>query len=155
MKTALMLAAAMCCAIARAQAPAAVAPSAAAERLQEITVAASSAQKTCHARIHHDTYAFESCLLDLLRAEPRSGARRLDAFGSAVRDDFDPVASDLDFLVEFDDVPPATYAQAYFSLKEGLESLFGRPVDLVTSSGLENPFFRERIDAERRTVYAR
>ena len=62
---------------------------------------------------------------------------------------------DLDFLVEFDDVPPATYAQAYFSLKEGLESLFGRPVDLVTSSGLENPFFRERIDAERRMVYAR
>jgi predicted nucleotidyltransferase len=85
----------------------------------------------------------------------RSGARRLDAFGSAVRDDFDSVASDLDFLVEFDDVPPATYAQAYFSLKEGLESLFGRPVDLVTSSGLENPFFRERIDAERRMVYAR
>jgi predicted nucleotidyltransferase len=57
--------------------------------------------------------------------------------------------------VEFDDVPPASYAQAYFSLKEGLESLFGRPVDVVTSSGLENPFFRERIDAERRTVYAR
>jgi predicted nucleotidyltransferase len=85
----------------------------------------------------------------------RAGARRLDAFGSAVRDDFDPVASDLDFLVEFDDVPPATYAQAYFSLKEGLESLFGRPVDLVTSSGLENPFLRERIDAERRMVYAR
>ena len=51
--------------------------------------------------------------------------------------------------------PAATYAQAYFSLKEGLESLFGRPVDLVTSSGLENPFFRERIDAECRMVYAR
>ena len=85
----------------------------------------------------------------------RSGALRLDAFGSVVRDDFDPVASDLDFLVEFDDVPPATYAQAYFSLKEGLESLFGRPVDLVMSSGLANPFFRERINAERRTVYAR
>jgi predicted nucleotidyltransferase len=85
----------------------------------------------------------------------RSGARRLDAFGSAVRDDFDPVASDLDFLVEFDDVPPATYAQAYFSLKEGLESLFGKPVDLVTNSGLENPFFRERIAAKRRMVDVR
>ncbi len=85
----------------------------------------------------------------------RAGARRLDAFGSAVRADFDPQASDLDFLVEFDDVPPAAYAKAYFALKDGLETLFGRPVDLVTGSSLVNPYFRERINAERQTVYAR
>jgi predicted nucleotidyltransferase len=84
-----------------------------------------------------------------------SGARRLDVFGSAARDDFDPARSDLDFLVEFDDVPPARYAQAYFFLKEGLEDLFGRPVDLVTDSGLANPYFRERIASESRNVYAR
>ena len=36
-----------------------------------------------------------------------AGARRLDAFGSVVRADFDPVHSDLDFLVEFDSRPPA------------------------------------------------
>ena len=85
----------------------------------------------------------------------RSGARRLDVFGSAIRDDFDLVRSDIDFLVEFDDVPPARYAQAYFTLKEGLEKLFGRPVDLVTGSSLANPYFRERIASESRNVYAR
>jgi len=84
-----------------------------------------------------------------------AGARRLDAFGSAVRADFDPRTSDLDFLVEFDDVPPAAYAKAYFALKDGLESLFGRPVDLVTEASVENPYFRERINGERRPVYAR
>ena len=84
-----------------------------------------------------------------------AGARKLDAFGSAVRADFDPQTSDLDFLVEFDDVPPAAYAKAYFALKEGHESLFGRPVDLVTGSSLVNPYFRERILAERQSVYAR
>ena len=84
-----------------------------------------------------------------------AGARRLDAFGSAVRADFDPQASDLDFLVEFDDVPPAAYANAYFALKDGLESLFGRPVDLVTGSSLVNPYFLKRINAERQAVYAR
>ena len=84
-----------------------------------------------------------------------AGARRLDVFGSAIRDDFDPVRSDLDFLVEFDAVPPARYAQAYFTLKEGLEKLFGRPVDLVTGSSLANPYFRERIASESRNVYAR
>jgi len=85
----------------------------------------------------------------------RAGARRLDAFGSVLRDDFDPQTSDLDFLVEFDEVPPAEYAQAYFALKEGLEALFGRPVDLVTGSSLANPYFRDRIDAERQMIYAR
>lgn len=46
-----------------------------------------------------------------------AGARRRDAFGSLVRADFDPARSDLDFLVEFDNAPPTTHAQAYFALK--------------------------------------
>lgn len=83
-----------------------------------------------------------------------AGARRLDAFGSVVRTDFDPLHSDLDFWVEFDNAPPATYAQAYFALKAGLESLFGRPVDLITESSLANPYFRQRVTAERQPVYA-
>ncbi|WP_048439916.1 nucleotidyltransferase family protein [Caenimonas sp. SL110] len=84
----------------------------------------------------------------------RAGARRLDAFGSVTRADFDPLRSDLDFLVEFENAPPAAYAQAYFELKEGLETLFGRPVDLLTSSSLANPYLSRRIAAERQTVYA-
>jgi predicted nucleotidyltransferase len=83
------------------------------------------------------------------------GARRLDVFGSAARGEFNPESSDLDFLVELDALPPARYASAFFALKEGLERLFGRPVDLVTESGLGNPYFRERVRAERRTLYAR
>ena len=56
----------------------------------------------------------------------RHGARRLDLFGSANRDDIHAQHSDLDFLVEFEDLEPTQYAQAYFELKEGLERLFGR-----------------------------
>jgi predicted nucleotidyltransferase len=85
----------------------------------------------------------------------RAGARRLDVFGSAARDDFDPATSDIDFLVEFDELPPKAYADAYFALRESLENLFGRPIDLLTADSVENPFFRERIEAERKTVYAR
>lgn len=85
----------------------------------------------------------------------RIGVRRLDVFGSAVRSDFDPTTSDFDFLVEFDDLPPAEYADAYFALKESLQSLLGRPVDLVTEGSLENPYFRDCIYAERQSVYAR
>lgn len=85
----------------------------------------------------------------------RAGARRLDVFGSAARGDFDPATSDIDFLVEFDELPPKAYADAYFGLRESLERLFGRPVDLVTARSIENPFLRERIEAERMPVYAR
>ena len=92
---------------------------------------------------------------ELARLCCATGATRLDAFGSSLRDDFDPTTSDVDLLVEFDDMTPGAYAKAYFALKAGLESLFHRQVDLVTPSGLENPFFRQRIDAERRTLYAR
>ena len=56
---------------------------------------------------------------------------------------------------EFDNVPPAQYADAYFALKEGLEALFGRPVDLVTENNLSNPYFRDGVTAERRIIYAR
>ena len=85
----------------------------------------------------------------------RVGALRLDVFGSAARPDFDAAASDLDFLVEFDDLPPGKYADAYFTLKESLEALFRRPVDLVTGAGLENPYFRDRVLSERKLIYAR
>ena len=85
----------------------------------------------------------------------RAHARRLDIFGSAVRDDFDPVTSDLDFLVEFDDLSPTQYAEAYFVLKESLEGLFGKPVDLITEANLENPYFRDRVESERLPLYAR
>lgn len=85
----------------------------------------------------------------------RAGARRLDVFGPAARGEFDPSASDLDFVVEFDELPPARYADAFFALKEGLEALFGLPVDLVTEASFANPHFRERVYAEKRAVYAR
>jgi len=98
-------------------------------------------------------------LVDSRRAEVaelcyRLHVRRLDAFGSAVRGGFDPSSSDLDFLVEFEPMAPAAYADAYFELKEGLETLFGRAVDLVTRSAVVNPYFRESIQASRQQIYA-
>lgn len=80
-------------------------------------------------------------------------ARRLDLFGSAVRDDFDAASSDLDFLVVFEDLPPVRYAEAFFGLKQGLEALFARPVDLVVERAIRNPYFKQRVSAERQPIY--
>ncbi|KON79975.2 nucleotidyltransferase domain-containing protein [Azoarcus sp. PA01] len=83
------------------------------------------------------------------------GVQRLDLFGSGVRDDYSPSSSDLDFLVEFNDRPPAKYAEAWLTLQEELELLLGRPIDLVTSSAMANPYFRDRVLQTRETIYAR
>jgi hypothetical protein len=80
--------------------------------------------------------------------------RRLEVFGSAARADFDPALSDLDFLVEFEPIAPVAFAQAYFSLKEALEALFKRPVDLITPASLDNPYFRASLAASSERVYA-
>jgi predicted nucleotidyltransferase len=84
----------------------------------------------------------------------RCGVRVLYIFGSALRDDFDLAQSDYDFLVEFKAMSPGDHADAYFELKEGLERMFKRPVDLVTLGSIRNPFFSEQVFASRQLVYA-
>ena len=84
----------------------------------------------------------------------RFGVRRLALFGSAARDDFDPERSDLDFLYEFEAKPPEGYADTFFGLKESLESLFGRPVDLVAAESIRNRYFCESVDETRAELYA-
>jgi predicted nucleotidyltransferase len=69
-------------------------------------------------------------------------------------DSFDPLTSDLDVLVEFADDPGFDYVNAYFGLKEGLEELFGRAVDLVSPRSIRNPYFRDQVMRTRRLVYA-
>jgi predicted nucleotidyltransferase len=89
-------------------------------------------------------------IADLCR---RFGVRRLAVFGSALTDRFDEARSDVDFLVEFSDDSSSRF-DAYFGLKEELESLLGRPVDLVSPSALENPFFAASVEAEAQELYA-
>jgi predicted nucleotidyltransferase len=79
---------------------------------------------------------------------------RLDLFGSAARGDFDLEHSDIDFLVEFERETPLHPFDAYFDLKEELEGLLGRRVDLVMPGAIKNPYRKASIEQDRETVYA-
>jgi len=83
----------------------------------------------------------------------RFGVRRLELFGSATTSAFDPQGSDLDFLVEFD-ANPSHLFDRHFGLKEALEALYGRKVDLVTVGALRNPYFVEALNKTRQLLYA-
>jgi predicted nucleotidyltransferase len=74
------------------------------------------------------------------------GVRRLALFGSVARGE-STEASDLDFLVELD---RRTF-DGYMDVKEFLERLFQRPIDLVVSEALK-PQLRPRILEE--AIYA-
>ena len=90
---------------------------------------------------------------DIERICRRFRVRRLELFGSAATGQARPGQSDLDFLVEFEDLPPGTYADAYFGLLEGLTALFGRPVDLVESASIRNPYFRQSVDLTKVLIF--
>ncbi len=83
----------------------------------------------------------------------RYGVTKLDVFGSATGDDFDEARSDVDFLVEFDDVPGLGALRQYFGFKEYLEKLLGRPVDLVEGT-IENPYVLRSVEESREPLYA-
>lgn len=91
---------------------------------------------------------------ELVQLCERYQVARLELFGSAAGASFDPEGSGLDFLVEFADLTPAGFSDAYFGLLASLEDLFGRQVDLVVFSAVRNPYFRMAIDATRVELYA-
>ena len=80
--------------------------------------------------------------------------RRLSVFGSAARDDFDPATSDVDLLVEFDGSSIDRYAKNFYSLEDGMVSLFGRKVDLIAEGTVKNPYILRRIEEQQEQLYA-
>lgn len=85
----------------------------------------------------------------------RYGVARLEVFGSAARGtDFDLQSSDADFLVEFRLDDGRAPLRQYFDFAEALRHTLGRPVDLVESGAVRNPYLRAAIDRSRELVYA-
>ena len=85
----------------------------------------------------------------------RHHVRRLDVFGSGARAvDFDPGRSDVDFVVEFDTTRIAPTIKTFFSLRNELAALLGRPVDLVVFSSVTNPYIKAEVERTREQIYA-
>lgn len=79
--------------------------------------------------------------------------KRLGYFGSVNTLKFHSQNSDIDFLVQFGEMPELDLFTRYFELKEYLEKLFNRPVDLVFDRIFKNPVFREEVEKNRKVLY--
>jgi uncharacterized protein len=94
-----------------------------------------------------DLKALAMRLAELCR---RYGIAELSVFGSVARGDARP-DSDIDLL--YVRVPGNDLGMSYFALKEDLEELFGRPVDLVAKDSLHR-VIRDQVLADAQVLYA-
>lgn len=81
-----------------------------------------------------------------------NNVRTLSAFGSVVRDDFS-IESDIDFVVDFNENDPFKYTNLYFQLKDKLEKLLKRQIDLIEYRAIKNKYFRKELDEIKVLIY--
>ena len=79
----------------------------------------------------------------ILRIAATHGGRQVRIFGSWARGEPRP-DSDVDFLIRLD---PGRSLLDIVAIKQDLEDLLGRPVDVVTETGI-SPYIRERVLSE-------
>ncbi len=73
-------------------------------------------------------------------------------FGSVLTNDFNE-NSDIDILVKFKTIDLSEYFDNYLDLKEKLELLFEREIDLVEEQTLRNPILINSINKTKELIY--
>ena len=76
----------------------------------------------------------------------------MDIFGSYSRGHENP-ESDLDLLVEFEELSPSQYAQSYFGLLHSIEDELPLQIDLLTRDSVKRKSLKEAIERETIRVY--
>jgi len=89
---------------------------------------------------------------DIRRLCKRNKVRSLYVFGSVLTERFNE-ESDIDLVVEIDSNDPFIYADNYFNLKFALQDLFKRPIDLLESKAIKNPYIKDNINRSKFLVY--
>ncbi len=89
---------------------------------------------------------------DIHRICNENKVKSLFAFGSITKGTMDD-KSDIDLLVDIDISDPYEYTDTYFSLKEQLQELLGKNIDLLESRALHNRFLKDEIDKTKVLVY--
>jgi len=91
--------------------------------------------------------------IDILRELCRKHkVKKLFVIGSVLTKNFKN-NSDIDFVVDFEDVDLYNYADNYFDLKDSLENLLHRDVDMLEDKAINNPYLRQSIDSTKQLIY--
>ena len=77
---------------------------------------------------------------------------KLFVFGSILTNRFKD-DSDIDLVVDFNNLNIADYVNNYFDLKDSLQDVLGREVDLLEDKAINNPVLRRNIDRTKQLIY--
>jgi predicted nucleotidyltransferase len=89
---------------------------------------------------------------DINKLCKQNRVKSLYVFGSVLTDKFND-NSDIDLFVDIDSNDPLVYADNYFNLKFALQELFKRPIDLLESKAMKNPYIIRNIDNSKFLIY--
>ncbi len=78
---------------------------------------------------------------------------KLYLFGSAAKGEPIPLLSDIDFLVKFKEFSLKYYFENFLTLKESLENILKRKVDLIEQQTLKNPVLIRSIEKSKILIY--
>ena len=78
--------------------------------------------------------------------------KSLYAFGSVLTDRFNS-ESDVDLVVDFQQLDVLDYGDNYYELKFSLENIFKRNVDLLEQKAIKNPYFIKTLNQSKKLIY--
>jgi len=100
------------------------------------------------------------CIMDIIKQHSeqirklcsKHKVEQMFVFGSVLTKDFGE-SSDIDFLVKFGKIDLYDYFENLLNLKENLEKLLRRKVDILEMQALKNPYLKKSIDNNKLLIY--
>lgn len=89
---------------------------------------------------------------DILNLCKRHKVKSLYAFGSVLTYKFNN-KSDVDLIVDFEELDVLDYGDNYYDLKFSLENILKRKVDLLEEKAIKNPYFIKIINQSKKLIY--
>jgi uncharacterized protein len=89
---------------------------------------------------------------DILNLCKKHKVRSLYAFGSVLTDKFNN-ESDVDLIVDFENLDVLDYGDNYYNLKFSLENILKRKVDLLEEKAIKNPYFIKTLNKNKVLIY--
>ena len=78
--------------------------------------------------------------------------KSLYVFGSILTNKFNE-ESDIDMIVDFENIDVNEYADNYFDLKFSLQDILHYPIELLEKKAIKNPYFKQAISSRQKLVY--
>ena len=94
----------------------------------------------------------ETYKAEIIRLCQQYNVKSLYAFGSVLTNHFNK-ESDVDLMVNFNNIKLEDYADNYFDFKFALQDTLERSIDLLEENAIRNPFFKQNFDKQKRLVY--